>query len=243
MKILKSLAILFCVSLFLLSSSLKADEWDKKTIITFSGPVQVANTQLPAGTYVFKLAESSGDRHIVQIFNQDETQLITTILANPDYRLEPADKTLVKFAETGNGSETSGTLPGNGVAIKEWFYPGDDSGQEFRVVPQQQIAAVQPEPAVEPVAAPIPQAESPQAAAPATPSSIATTAPLAAQEQTAPVTPPAPAQVAQPDPAAEPQAASTELPHTASPMPLIGLIGVLSLAAAASLRIFLKMSA
>ena len=87
MKTLKSLAIVFCVGLFLLSTSIRADEWDKETKITFSGPVQVANTQLPAGTYVFKLADTT-DRHVVQIFNEDETQVIATIMAIPDYTFD-----------------------------------------------------------------------------------------------------------------------------------------------------------
>lgn len=235
MKTLKSLAIAFCVGLFVLAASIKADEWDKKTIVTFSGPVQVANTPLPAGTYVFRLLDSPSDRHIVQIFNADESNIIATILAIPDYRLTPTSKTAVKFAESRDGSQASGTVPESGIPIKEWFYPGDNFGQEFRVVSQQQVAEVRPEPVVEQSApepqaqteaapAPEPQAEAPQVAAP---TEEPATLPLT--EQTAP--------------APEEQSAPEQLPQTASQMPLVGLIGILSLAVAASLRIFLKISA
>ena len=236
MKTLKSLAIVFCVGLFLHSSSIRADEWDKKTTITFSGPVQVANTQLPAGTYVFKLADTP-DRHIVQIFNQDETHVIATILAIPDYSLTPADKTVVKFAETSEGSETSGTQPDSGVPIKEWFYPGDNSGEEFPVVSHPQIAAAQPQPVVAPTASPETQGASSQAAEPP-PAEPA--APIAQAEPATSETQAETPQPTQTEPAAEQPAASQQLPQTASQMPLMGLIGIVSLAAAASMRFILK---
>ena len=35
-----------------------ADEWDQKTIFTFSAPVEIPGQVLGAGTYVFKLADS-----------------------------------------------------------------------------------------------------------------------------------------------------------------------------------------
>jgi hypothetical protein len=235
MKTLKSLAIVFCVGLFLLSSSIKADEYDKRTIITFSGPVRVGNTQLSAGTYVFKLANTA-DRHVVQIFNQDETQVIATIMAIPDSSLTPADQTVVKFAETSDGSLVSGTVPESGVPIKEWFYPGDTLGQEFRVAPRPQVAANQPAPVAAPSAAPEAPAEPPQTATPPEPPATAPASEQAAPPE-APATPP---QAEQTQPATEQPAAPTQLPQTASQMPLVGLIGLISLAVAASLRIALK---
>src|SRR5580658_7339608 len=87
------------------SPNAHADEHDKKTTITFSGPVEIPGVHLegwgvlPAGTYVFKLLNSSSDRHIVQIFNEDQTQIYATILAIPNYRLRPTDKTVITFNE------------------------------------------------------------------------------------------------------------------------------------------------
>jgi hypothetical protein len=241
-KTVKSLAILFGVTLFLLSSSLRADEWDKKTTITFSGPVQVANTQLPAGTYTFKLADTA-DRNVVQIFNSDESHIIATILAIPDSRLEPTGKTVVKFAETNDESEASGTLPENGIPVKEWFYPGDNFGQEFRVVPQQ-VAASQPEPVAVPLAPPAPQAESPEPTAPPEPPAAAPAPEEPPAPEAAAVAPPAPqTEPAAEQPAPEQPAAPAQLPQTASQLPFVALIGILSLAAAASLRIIMKLAA
>ena len=145
MRTLKSLALVFSLGLVLFATRANADEWDKLTKITFSGPVQVADTHLPAGTYTFKLLDEQSDRNIVQIFNADQTHLITTVLAMPDYRLKPTGKTAVKFSETGNDTQAEGNIPESGLPLKEWFYPGDSYGQEFRIVPKQ-VAAVQPSP-------------------------------------------------------------------------------------------------
>ena len=66
------------------SPAAKADEWNDKTVMTFSAPVEIPGVHLkgwgvlPAGTYVFKLLDSQSDRHIVQIFNKDETVVYAT---------------------------------------------------------------------------------------------------------------------------------------------------------------------
>src|SRR5215469_6120402 len=83
--------------------SLHADEWDKKTVVTFPEAVQVPGMTLPAGTYTFKLADSTSDRNIVQIFNADGTPLITTILAIPNERMAPTGNTVLKFDERPSG--------------------------------------------------------------------------------------------------------------------------------------------
>jgi hypothetical protein len=230
-RIAKLFAILFCCALLcsISSPSAKADEWDKKTIVTFSGPVMVGKTRLDAGTYVFKLADSASDRHIVQIFNEDESHVIATILAIPDWRLTPTGNTTIKFSETADGDTASGTLPPEGVPIKEWFYPGDNMGQEFKVVPQAVVAEVSEpapveEPAPAPEATPAPEEPAPVEAAP---------------EQPAPQETEQPAQTEEPAPAPAP-AETPQMPQTASSMPLIALISVLSLAVGTSLGVVAK---
>ncbi len=126
MKSLTKTRVLFS-SLALLAAagfttSARADQWDKKTIMTVNEAIQVPNKVLEAGTYVFKLADSPADRHIVQIFTQDEKHLVTTILAIPNYRLQPKGKTEFAFWETPAGQPR---------ALRAWFYPGDNFGQEF----------------------------------------------------------------------------------------------------------------
>jgi hypothetical protein len=228
------LSILFCFTLLcsVTCPRAKADEWDKKTILTFSGPVQVQNTRLEAGTYVFKLADTT-DRHIVRIFNQDETQVIATILAIPNYRLEPTGDTVIKFSETSDGTITSGTVPEAGVPIKEWFYPGDNFGQEFKVVPQPvETATAEPTAPPSTESAPAPE-ETPEAAPPPAQPQAEESTPAPTEQQ--------PAETEQPaTPAPAQTEAPTTLPKTASSMPLIGLVSVLSLAAAGGLRMISK---
>jgi hypothetical protein len=90
--------IVFCLvalSAIFVSSTARADQWNKATKLTFSEPVEVPGMALSAGTYWFQLLDSSSNRHIVQIWNADRTRLITTILAIPDYRLQPTGSTVV----------------------------------------------------------------------------------------------------------------------------------------------------
>jgi len=237
-----SLLALLCLAL---SPNLKADEWDKKTTITFSGPVDVAGHRLEAGTYVFKLA-GMNDRNIVQIFNPEENHVYATIAAIPDYRLTPTDKTVVKFSEkSGDVATADRTLPEAGIPIKEWFYPGDNFGQEFRVKPAPLVAEAGPEPVLpaaeeapsSPPAAPEEKAEDKSEA---TPAQAAAEAPAPAQEA---VTPTAQTKDAAPATEKPAEKAPEELPQTASPLPLIGLIGVMSLGVGISLREILKRTA
>ena len=105
-----------------LTSIAAGDQYDKKTILTFSAPVEIPGKALPAGTYVFKLLDSPSNRNIVQVFDKDEKQLYATLLAVPDYRLTPSDQTVIKFEERPSGAPE---------AIKAWFYPGAETGMQF----------------------------------------------------------------------------------------------------------------
>jgi hypothetical protein len=124
MKNLLRLGKFLCVLTVVLAAGFvaNASESDKKTIFTFSQPVELPGVALPAGTYVFKVLDSLTDRNIVQVFNKDETKLIGTFVTIPDYTPQPSDKTIVKFSETSAGGPK---------AIKEWFYPGENVGWEF----------------------------------------------------------------------------------------------------------------
>jgi hypothetical protein len=107
------------------SPSVKADDWNKKTVVTFSQPIEIpGGVVLPAGAYIFKLLDSSSNRHIVQIFNQDQTHIYVTILSIPNWRLNVTDKTVMTFGER---------VAGEPQAIRSWFYPRANSGQDSRM--------------------------------------------------------------------------------------------------------------
>ncbi len=205
-----------------LSRSARADEWDKKTILTVNETIQVPNKVLPPGKYVMKLLDSPSNRHIVQIFSNDGMHLETTILAIPNYRLQPTGKTVFSFWET---------PPGQPKALRAWFYPGDNFGQEF-AYPKSvavQLATIS--------RAPVPSTEVTQETEMKTAEVTTVNPPEAKQEEVAQAAPPAPAPAPEAAPAPEPAAPPQELPKTSSPYPLVGLAGLLSLAIFAVLRV------
>jgi hypothetical protein len=99
-----------------------ADQWDKRTIVTIDAPMQLPTITLQPGSYTFKLLESQSNRHIVGIWDKDGQKHITTMLAIPNYRLRPTGKSQFTMWET-----PAGQTP----ALRAWFYPGDNFGQEF----------------------------------------------------------------------------------------------------------------
>jgi len=122
MKSLNAFAAAVCLGALTFAPNAMADQWNKRTIITVGEPIQVPGKVLQPGKYVMKLMESPSNRHIVQIFNEDESQLQTTVLAIPNYRLQPTGKTEFGWWETPAGQPR---------AMRAWFYPGDNFGQEF----------------------------------------------------------------------------------------------------------------
>jgi len=213
----------------------QADQWDKRTILTVNEPIQIQERLLPPGQYVLKLLNSSSDRHVVQIFNAEQSHIIDTVLAIPNYRLQPTGKSQFLFWET---------PPGNAKALRAWFYPGDNFGQEFRYPKHLQVLEASVSKTV------ITQA----------PSTVTLEQPAAVTQPETPVTQPAqtepmsqeanreePVEVAQATPppaqAPPPPAPPTQeqppqsLPKTATLYPLIGLCGILSLSLYGLLRL------
>jgi len=247
-----------------------ADQWDKKTTITIDEAVQMPNVMLQPGTYVLRLndAGTGANRHVVQIFDKDEKHVVTTILAIPNERLRPTGKSVFQFWEVPAGQPK---------AMRAWFYPGDNFGQEFaypktlavkieasnagQTVPvseekpedikikdatpaQTQVADATPAPAPAPVAVAEPTP------APAAPVEAQTTTQQSVEvAQNTPA--PEPAQVRDDsaqrttvdsdaqrrDTTTATNTTPAELPKTASNMPLLGLLGLLSLAGAAALKV------
>jgi len=110
----------------------RADDFDKKTILTVNETIMVPGKTLPPGKYVMKLLNVTGNRHVVQIFNEDQTQLQTTILAIPNYRVRVKSGTTLTYWETPAGTPR---------ALRAWFYPGDNFGQEF-AYPKEEAARI-----------------------------------------------------------------------------------------------------
>ena len=124
MQHVKAFSLIGCLAILciFLVPKAKGDPFDQKTIVTFSRPVEIPGTVLPAGTYVFRLLDSVMYENVVQVLSGDEHKVLDTFLAIPDYRLKPMAKTVISFEERAAG------VP---KAIKEWFYPGNSYGEKF----------------------------------------------------------------------------------------------------------------
>jgi hypothetical protein len=234
----------------------------ERTIMTFSSAVEMPGVKLESGTYVFKLADTAS-RNVVQVWDQDEKNMIGHWLFVQSERPRVTEDTVVMFKETQEGATP---------AVQYWYFPGEKVGKEF-IYPKDQaeriaartgtkvrtedgfvegpgIAAAQsssaevsvaPAPEPEPAAvaeAPAPEPAPAPAAVAEAPARAPEPAPVVEESRIA-AQAPAPA----PEPAPRPvgtsgQVASDELPRTASPLALSGLLGLLSLAGAAGIRLF-----
>ena len=226
MNNVKIIAIVGVELLGVLVPTARADEWNQKTIFTFSGPVEIPGQVLSAGTYVFKLAGSESDRNIVQVFNKNQNHLYGTFLTIPDYRLKPATKSIITFDERPSGSPE---------AVRAWFYPGENYGHDF-VYPKTK-AVVLAKANNQPVAS-MPDEQAANTTKPAKtmqePHVVAMKqAPIKAQKPTGEEVEIAEVFLVPP---IESVPAPQRLPTTASSLALIGIIGLLSVAVAVSLR-------
>lgn len=267
MKNFKAFAAVSCLGLasLALAPSAAADQWNKRTIITIGEPIQVPGKVLQPGKYVMRLMDSPSNRHVVHIYNEREDQLQTTILAIPNYRLQPTGSTEFQWWETPAGQPK---------ALRAWFYPGDNFGQEFAYPKNEAVAIAATANANVPTTfaqteaelatarvgtvdragtemeldrqtysrndgmqpTEIAQNRTTQTQAQDVAAAPATPAP--AQDNTAPVT----------TAAATPAAADTRggadntLPRTASQIPMVGMAGVLALGASMALRALGKRS-
>lgn len=211
----------------------RADAWNKKTIVDFSQPVEIPGVVLQPGKYVMKLVDSQSDRHIVQFSNERENHVYATILAIPAYRQQPSGKTVITFYEMPGGQPE---------AIRTWFYPGDNYGQEFAYPKRRALQLTQttsynvpsslqestlksrePEPTpTEPVPEAIEEKPTPQ--------------PEVALNSPAPTPEPEPQAEPQPTQAPAPVQPATRMPKTSSELPLAGLIGLVSIFGALAIK-------
>ena len=213
----------------------------ERTFLTFSAPVEMPGVTLQPGTYVFKLADTPS-RNVIQVWDNDEKHMIGHWLFVQAERPRVTSDNVIMFKE-----RQAGTTP----AVQYWYFPGERIGKEF-IYPKDQAAQIAartgaPVRAEEGVVQgePVAIAELPEAPAPAADvSAQAEAAPLpreadvdAGVSAQASVTPsPAPERDGIEARSVGTSGRADELPATASPLALSGLLGLLSIAGAAALR-------
>lgn len=224
-------------------SVVHADTWDKKTIVSFSQPVEVPGAILQPGKYVMKVVDSQSDRHVVQFTNERQNHVYATTIAVPAYRAQVTGRTVITFYEA---------AAGQAEPIRDWYYPGDNFGQEFVYSKEhlRDIAFVRPaasesdaqrlvEPTPVAAAEPVPEGESALVAAPIETQAQANS--LTNDESNAPVeiaqaTPPKSDYAAPSSAPAQPAPEPTELPHTSGNMAGIAMMGLVSIGSAVTAR-------
>ena len=232
-KILSRWQIIPAVALLALAAGpaawrANAGEWNKRTILTVNQPIEVADTVLQPGKYVLTLPNGTGDRHVVYVFNGNQTHLIETVITIPTERLQVRGHTQFSYWET---------PPGTAKALRDWYYPGDNFGQEFPYPKHPQQLAMLEKPVI--TNTPITEPAQPATPVAQPPAEQPNTNTSEAAPPPPPPTPPATENEQAPAPAANqtPTPAPKELPKTASPYPLVGFSGVLLLAFAGLLRL------
>ena len=126
-----------------MASGADAFTFDKRTYFTFNQSVALPGVTLPAGTYMFRLADPTTTRRVIQVSDKDGTQSYALLLTKPAYRTEAAKDSEIRFLETPAGAPR---------AIDAWWYVGDNTGYEF-IYSKQQLEALNRAGQPEPVAA------------------------------------------------------------------------------------------
>jgi len=124
MRRIKTLQIAICAAILCaaLGTSARADNWDRKTVVTFANALEIPGQVLPPGTYVFKLVNLPSSRNLVQIMNEDQSFTFATLQTVSTYCWHAPDHTLFRL------DERAGDSP---EAIRTWYYPGDNRGVDF----------------------------------------------------------------------------------------------------------------
>ena len=237
MKRFIAVATAFCLIFIasLATPPANAQNGDRKTVVTFSEPVEIpGGTVLPAGTYFFKLLNQDSGRWVVQIFDKNQTHTYATLITIQDFRYHPTDKPVMTFAERPDGAPP---------AIKEWFFPGEQFGRQFVYSRNRalQLAKQVNEPVLSMTGDTAASTTAPDQTATDTQTAEFVKTPVTAYSATGEEVAPATVVQAQSEPqAAAPvttPAATTDLPlpKTASSDPAIGLIGLLAMVAALGL--------
>jgi len=104
------------------ASTAQAQPEDKRTFFTFSGPVALPGTTLPAGRYIFRIVDTTSSRKVIQVLSDDGKKPFVMANTIPDQRRDAPKDATVAFYETPRGTP---------AAVKTWWYPGETIGYQF----------------------------------------------------------------------------------------------------------------
>jgi hypothetical protein len=196
---------------------------DKRTVFTFDRPISLPGVTLPAGKYMFRLVDTETTRKVVQVLSENGKTPYVMLHTIPDIRRDASGSPEVRFLETAKGQPS---------AVKTWWYPQERIGYEF-IYPKEQARRLALA-ITEPVLTTREETKKPEEIQRAQLERLGPSGQETPVVETAAPEPIVPTGVVQEGVVAE---ARTELPATASQLPLAGLIGLLALAGAAGIRL------
>jgi hypothetical protein len=106
----------------------EAQPSDYRTYFTFSAPVTLPGITLPAGKYIFRLADADSSRKVINVMSGDGKRSLAMLHTIPDQAMKAPKDAEIRFMET------SAKVP---PPIKTWWYAGKAIGYEF-IYPRQQ---------------------------------------------------------------------------------------------------------
>src|SRR4029077_9129602 len=74
-----------------MSAGGSAQTADERTFFTFSGPFELPGVALPAGTYLFRLADPDGGRGVVQVLSADGKKAYGLFFTRAEDRITRSD--------------------------------------------------------------------------------------------------------------------------------------------------------
>ena len=96
---------------------------DNLTYLTFSGPVALPGTTLPAGTYVFRVPDARYAWRIVQVLNSDMSVVYATLMTIPQSRDAEGRDVIFMESEAGTPPRIHAWYPGHRFNGHEFLYP------------------------------------------------------------------------------------------------------------------------
>ena len=242
------LTVIFTLAMLVLGmgSTARAQPSDYRTYFTFTTPVTLPGITLPAGRYLFRLADPNSSRKVISVLSEDGKKPLAMLHTIPSQLTKAPNDPEVRFLET------SGNTP---PPIKSWWYPGKSIGYEF-IYPRAQalqLAKVTSEPVLTTSAetkdvatADLSRINGSGVPAPVTVEDAPAPVQASGRAQQGEVAPaPSAAATAAPDPRADERARSTartQLPQTASSMALVMLLAALAICAGVGLWLSAKPS-
>jgi hypothetical protein len=106
----------------------EAQPADYRTIFTFSAPVTLPGVTLPAGKYIFRLADPNSSRKVINVLSEDGKRSLAMLQTIPNQAMKAPKDAEIRFMET------SAKVP---PPVKTWWYAGKAIGYEF-IYPRKQ---------------------------------------------------------------------------------------------------------